>query len=184
MRLALIVVVVHVRLRVENCPCHKRVALTPGIVVRLMSSRLLDVRFAVLSRPLATPMFNVHNSCILVSYSRLFNMRLYPRTCSRHRQSDTGTMQPHHCVPHSPLIPTSSARGSWDHESEASRARGWMLAVETRGDGMSDVQMAGTYLDGVLSQGGVFLDCLFNHRAVIELEQRHSYDLRHLGLVW
>jgi hypothetical protein len=59
-----------------------------------------------------------------------------------------------------------------------------MLAVETRGDGMSDVQMAGTYLDGVLSQGGVFLDCLFNHRAVIELEQRHSYDLRHLGLVW
>lgn len=56
--------------------------------------------------------------------------------------------------------------------------------METGGDGMSDVQMAGTYLDSVLSQGGVFLDCLFNHRAVIELEQRHSYDLRHLGLVW
>jgi len=87
MRLALIVVVVHVRLRAEHRPCHKRVALTPRIVVRLMSSRLLDVRFAVLSRPLATLILNVHNSYIPLSYSRLFNMRLYPRTCLRHRQA-------------------------------------------------------------------------------------------------
>lgn len=52
MRLALVVVVVHVRFRFEHCAGYERVTLRPRIIVRLVRTCLFNVSFTVLRFPL------------------------------------------------------------------------------------------------------------------------------------